>query len=293
MDNLEIYKALKEVPKEALKEIVGGRLKGMSDINPMWRIKALTEQFGPCGQGWRYVVTNQRTIEGADGSIAAFVDILLYYKVGDVWSEPVPGIGGSMFITKESKGLYTDDECFKKALTDAIGVAGKALGLAASIYWQNDRTKYSNPDPKPVADVIAEPPGEKLSQEEVKQELGIVAGGGGVEDKKATFQKAKELFDKPEAKDPDGVDAQRSAIKAMIMELAGEDENVAKDMLEELTTFEGSKGTVKGKRSTAQLSEKQVPVVYGKVKKLYEERGVGLSQNEFEQAVNTIDLDSE
>ena len=51
-DNLKIYNAVRAVPKEALKPIQAGRLKGMSDINPMWRIKALTEQFGVCGFGW-------------------------------------------------------------------------------------------------------------------------------------------------------------------------------------------------------------------------------------------------
>jgi hypothetical protein len=145
MDNLAIYNELKETPQEALKPITGGRLKGMSDINPMWRIMALTKQFGPCGVGWKYEVVSQRIEEGANGEKAAFVDILLYYKQGEGWSDPVPGSGGSMFVTKETKGLYTDDECFKKALTDAIGVAGKALGLAATVYWKHDRTKYNAP----------------------------------------------------------------------------------------------------------------------------------------------------
>ena len=58
-DNLKIYNAVKKVPKEAQRPITGGRLKGKTEINPMWRIKALTEQFGPCGIGWYYDVTRQ------------------------------------------------------------------------------------------------------------------------------------------------------------------------------------------------------------------------------------------
>ena len=46
-DNMRIYNAVREVPKEARKPITAGRLKGMTDINPMWRIKKLTELFGP------------------------------------------------------------------------------------------------------------------------------------------------------------------------------------------------------------------------------------------------------
>ena len=58
MDNLRIYNAVRAVPKEAQKPIGAGRLKGMTDINPMWRIKCLTEQFGVCGFGWYYDITD-------------------------------------------------------------------------------------------------------------------------------------------------------------------------------------------------------------------------------------------
>lgn len=47
MDNLAIYNKVRQVPDEAKKRITGGRLNGMTDINPMWRIKAMTELFGP------------------------------------------------------------------------------------------------------------------------------------------------------------------------------------------------------------------------------------------------------
>lgn len=59
MGNLDIYNASRAVPKEAQKPITAGRIKGFTDINPMWRIKQLTELFGPCGIGWYYEVTKQ------------------------------------------------------------------------------------------------------------------------------------------------------------------------------------------------------------------------------------------
>lgn len=145
MGNLDIYNALRTPPQEALKSIPAGRIKGKTDINPMWRIKALTEKFGPCGIGWKYEITKQWTEDGADGEISAFCNILLYYKWGEAWSEGIPGTGGSAFIAKESNGLYTSDECYKMALTDAISVACKALGVAGDVYWQTDPSKYSSP----------------------------------------------------------------------------------------------------------------------------------------------------
>lgn len=62
-DNLSIYSAVCNPPSEALKPIKGGRLVGKSDINPMWRIKTLTEQFGPCGIGWGYTIDRGSTVE--------------------------------------------------------------------------------------------------------------------------------------------------------------------------------------------------------------------------------------
>lgn len=148
MDNMELYNAFREVPENAQKTIKGGRLKGMTDINPMWRIQALTEQFGPCGIGWRYEITNKTFQPGANGEIAVFVDIMLYFVAKDTAeiSNGVPGTGGSMFVSKESNGLRTNDEAVKMALTDAISVAAKALGVGADVYWQAGRTKYNNPE---------------------------------------------------------------------------------------------------------------------------------------------------
>lgn len=143
MDNLAIYNKVREVPANALKEIGAGRLKGKSDINPMWRIKVLTETFGMCGFGWKYEITNKRLEQGGNNEISAFVDINLYVNDDGEWSAPIPGTGGSAFVANERNGLYTSDECFKMALTDAISVACKALGVGADVYWGSDNTKYN------------------------------------------------------------------------------------------------------------------------------------------------------
>lgn len=167
MNNLEIYEMARAVPQEALKEIKAGRLKGMSDINPMWRIKRLTEIFGPCGIGWWYDITDKR-LENDETTMqtAAFVDILLYYRWNGEVSHGIPGTGGSTFVAQERNGAYMSDECFKMALTDAISVAAKAIGIGADVYYAKDKTKYTNPngddlpfkdEPKaPVAEVPEE-----------------------------------------------------------------------------------------------------------------------------------------
>ena len=140
-EKMMIYNAVRNVPENAKKPIDGGRLKGKTDINPMWRIKALTEQFGPCGIGWYYIPTKQ-WLEPYGEEFAAFVNIELYICVDGVWSKPIFGTGGSMFAASEKTGTYVSDECYKMATTDAISVACKHLGMGADVYWNKDITKY-------------------------------------------------------------------------------------------------------------------------------------------------------
>lgn len=143
MSNMDLYNKVRAVPNEAQKTIGAGRLKGMTDINPIWRIQSLTEQFGQAGIGWYYDILNRWIEDGADGEKCAFLEIALYIKQGDEWSKPIIGTGGSKFIANETKGKYTSDEAFKMALTDAISVACKAMGFGADVYWQGGRTKYA------------------------------------------------------------------------------------------------------------------------------------------------------
>ena len=167
MDNMKIYEAARVVPQEALKTIQAGRLKGMSDINPMFRIKRLTEMFGPCGVGWWYEITRREiTFDEITNQKCAFVDINLYYTDPETGhdSHAIPGTGGASFVATERNGPYMSDECYKMALTDAISVAAKALGVAADVYYKNDRSKYTKDTletEQPPADGLQ--PGEKMN----------------------------------------------------------------------------------------------------------------------------------
>ena len=174
MDNLTIYNEVRSVPDSAKRRIEAGRLKGKTDINPMWRIKALTEQFGPCGIGWKYTITDKRLENGANNEVSAFVDIDLFIKVDGAWSDAIPGTGGSAFVASERNGLYTSDECFKMALTDAISVACKALGFGADVYWAKDATKYT---PRPERQQPNEAAGKPVCKDCGKPIYPVTHGG--------------------------------------------------------------------------------------------------------------------
>lgn len=139
MGNLDLYNKLKVVPAEAIKSIQNGRLKGKSDINPMWRIKTMTEHFGVCGIGWKYVITKQWT-ETYGTETKAYCNIDLFVKVDGQWSDAIQGTGGSSEVTMERNGSYVSDECYKMALTDALSVAMKALGVGADIYFEKGKS---------------------------------------------------------------------------------------------------------------------------------------------------------
>lgn len=152
MDNLEIYNKARSVPDSAQKKIAAGRLRGFTDINPMWRLEKLTEIFGPCGLGWFTDDIRHWLEDGSDGTKTAHVALNLYVKKDGEWSKPIFGIGGASYISNEKGGAYTSDECFKMAYTDALSVACKALGFGADVYWAAGRSKYRAVADVPVAE---------------------------------------------------------------------------------------------------------------------------------------------
>lgn len=145
MDNMTLYEKWRSVPAEACKKITAGKLKDFTDINPMWRLKMLTETFGPCGFGWYIEDASYWKETLGVNEIAAFCQVKLKVKHPETgeWSAPILGIGGSKLAGK-GKGDGIDDEAYKMAFTDAISIACKNLGMAADIYYAKDRTKYNS-----------------------------------------------------------------------------------------------------------------------------------------------------
>lgn len=135
-ENLQIYDLARSVPQDALKTIGAGRLRGMSDINPMWRIMRMTEIFGICGIGWKYTIDKQWTETYGD-EVKCFCNVSLYIRdpKTNEWSDAIPGCGGSAIVKVEKSGKYVDDEGYKMALTDALSIAMKAIGIAADIWY--------------------------------------------------------------------------------------------------------------------------------------------------------------
>jgi hypothetical protein len=117
-------------------------------VKPMWVIKRLTEEFGPCGEGWGINEPSFQTVPGNNG------EVLVYCTVSG-WcgatANVVWGVGGDKVVTyikaneqyNRLERWENDDEAFKKAFTDAIMNAFKFLGVAADVHMGLfDDSKY-------------------------------------------------------------------------------------------------------------------------------------------------------
>lgn len=140
--NLEIYNQFRNPPASARDAITGGRLKGKTQINPMWRIQCLTEAFGPCGIGWYYEEEKTELLPGTKNEVLIKVTVKLYYKWNGEWSKGILGVGAHHFVDTEKGANINNKEFYKMALTDALGTCCKALGIGADVYMNDKETQY-------------------------------------------------------------------------------------------------------------------------------------------------------
>lgn len=130
-DNMRVWNKLsKSDPAHTKGFKRAGGFSGTA-IKPIWAIKMLTEIFGPVGIGWGHGKPDF-TLVPADGG-----EILVYCTV-ECWhtsrENSFYGVGGDKAVAKNKNGLFTDDEAFKKAFTDATMNAFKSAGVAADIH---------------------------------------------------------------------------------------------------------------------------------------------------------------
>ena len=133
-NNLKIWNDIKRPPSSVLKKIDFGYLKGKSDINPQWRLMAMTQAFGVVGHGWTYRIVRTWSETGSDGQVMAFSEVAVKTKLNGEWGEEFSGTGGSTIVELSKGNLKSNDEGYKMATTDALSVAFKAVGVAADIY---------------------------------------------------------------------------------------------------------------------------------------------------------------
>ena len=124
----------------------GGGFSGTA-INPTYGMLKLTEAFGVCGEGWGEEIVESRFDKGKWLSEETWETIhtiilkLWYIKGGKRFE--VLGVGTTTFVGSNKHGAFTDEEYFKKTMTDALSNASKKIGLSADIFMGlYDDSKY-------------------------------------------------------------------------------------------------------------------------------------------------------
>lgn len=162
LNNMHLYDAMRAAPASAVKQIRGGSYgaAGLSDINPQWRIEAMTRACGPVGFGWMWEPVD---ITERDGVLYGHVIVRYRMPGSGEWSAALHGYGGTKF------GGRDDSDIYKSTITDAISNALRFLGVGADVWYNPTRdssvnqfdTKYSAPPQQRDAldDRIEAPPG--------------------------------------------------------------------------------------------------------------------------------------
>lgn len=149
-DNCRIWNKLCVTPAEYGKQFTrAGGFKGTS-IDPVWRIRMLTELFGPVGKGWGFIQEDQWS-DGGAGVYTVYVRGHIWYVDEDgERCETMSHTGGTVVESRENgygKTVSNADEVYKMAETDAFGKCCLDLGLSADIYMGiHDTDKYQQPD---------------------------------------------------------------------------------------------------------------------------------------------------
>ena len=168
MTNTALWQAFETTDPKYTKAFKrGGGFKGTA-INATSIQKTLTEQFGPCGIGWKFVLEDDRIVEGhklTSGDLCKLHVIRghLDYCIGDKWYSTGPQFGQTTLVGEhgdyEKRYTYTDEEAPKKSITDCIGKCAATLGIGADVYLGLfDDNKYVNTkEPTKLEQVAAKP----------------------------------------------------------------------------------------------------------------------------------------
>lgn len=147
-DNLRIWERLSKTDPRHTKQFKrAGGFSGTA-LKPIWIVKRLTEQFGPCGDGWGIDEPSFQIVPGFNNEVLVYCTVRCWHGSPD---HAFYGVGGDKVVThikaneqyKRPERWENDDEAFKKAFTDAVNNAFKFVGVGADIHMgQFEDNKY-------------------------------------------------------------------------------------------------------------------------------------------------------
>jgi hypothetical protein len=163
---------------------------------------------------------------------------------------------------------YTGSFSWNNMTIDVIGTASTKRPFFKRYEYKDDVKTEVPPDEIDITDVM-KAAHTNLMNNGIKKILGLRnLSEGDLRQAGINVETIERIGFKKENKE--SKDILREAGK-MLSEINSGDQTKSEDFLEELTSFMGDKGMVKGKRTFKNMSEKQLKVVYGKIKTKYAE----------------------
>jgi hypothetical protein len=149
-NNLSLWSEFEKTDPNHTKQFSGKAGFSGTAINGTWILKRLTEKFGPCGRGWKFVLEDERVEDGhfisdLDRAKLHIVRGHLTYCMDGQWYDTSPQFGQTMLVGSNKYGVYTDEEAPKKSITDCISKCAVLLGIGADVHMGlYDDNKYVN-----------------------------------------------------------------------------------------------------------------------------------------------------
>ena len=140
--NKDLWNRVCTTDPKAVKEITGKQYRGNSP-KPYWIVERLTEEFGPCGIGWGFTITNERMERLSPDDVLHVAVVDFWYKLGaEVGHIQQVGQTKATYMSSKDK-LVVDEDAPKKSVTDALVKCASYIGFAGDIFagrW--DDSKY-------------------------------------------------------------------------------------------------------------------------------------------------------
>lgn len=165
--NLAMWNRLMPTNPKYTKAFDRGGFKGTA-TNGTYIVQRLTEEFGPCGIGWFFVLEEERVREGhtlKNGDKCQLHVVrghIRYTRDGNQFYDTSPQFGQTMLVGENKYGTFTDEEAPKKSITDCISKCAVLLGIAADVHLGLfDDNKYVNQRKQEEAAEVPSPTAEK------------------------------------------------------------------------------------------------------------------------------------
>jgi hypothetical protein len=131
-DNMRIWSQVCETDPKHTKQVSFGRK--FTAIDAYYQVQQSTDIFGPMGLGWWYTIDDMQITDAM-----VICRLSLYYKQDGVESKPITIVSAA----QRKMGSKSDDDCFKKVITDCLTKALSYLGFSADVFLgQFDDNKY-------------------------------------------------------------------------------------------------------------------------------------------------------